>query len=116
MKTVIAIIESRWQAESYLRIAKTFPDEFESCGFVSQTKAKRDELIKKWKVKVCETLELLLLDKTPDFIVVSIAKEKAHMVIINGALKPIIIRSPRIVIRGDREKICNLTVEFIKEF
>jgi len=46
-----------------------------------------DELIKKWNVKGYETLEVQLLDKTPNFIVVSVTKEKAHLVIMDVAKK-----------------------------
>jgi hypothetical protein len=66
MKPVFAIIGSGWRAEFYLRISKILPDRFEACGFVSRTKAKMDELIKKWNVKGYETLEVQLLDKTPN--------------------------------------------------
>jgi predicted dehydrogenase len=95
-KVTFGVIGSGWRSEFYLRIAKELPNKFQVCGLVTRDEHKGLNIEKTWGVKTYRTIEELLENSNPSFIVVSVAKEVAPNIIIDLANKkiPILAETP----------------------
>lgn len=78
-KIVFGIIGGGWRAEFYLRIVQALPQRFDVCGLVVRDEAKGRVLEAKWGVKTYRTLEALLEQGAPTFMVVSVGWESAPL-------------------------------------
>jgi predicted dehydrogenase len=76
-KIVFGIVGVGWRADFYLRIARELPDTFEVCGVVARKDCKGKEIEKAWGVKTFRTIEDLLSQTNPSFVVVSVPVEAA---------------------------------------
>ncbi|TXK85061.1 Gfo/Idh/MocA family protein [Paenibacillus sp. N3.4] len=61
-----------FRAQYYLRIAQALPDRFQVSGMVVRDENKGKEMENKWGVATYRTLEQLLENEEPDFVVVSV--------------------------------------------
>ncbi|MCA0754806.1 Gfo/Idh/MocA family oxidoreductase [Paenibacillus sp. N4] len=61
-----------FRAQYYLRIAEALPERFQICGIVVRDEAKGRAMEAKWGVSTYRTLEQLLMNESPDFVVVSV--------------------------------------------
>src|SRR5258708_34518244 len=71
MALSFGIIGSGWRAEFFLRIALDLPEQFPLAGVVARNPDKRAELNRRWSAPVFSTLDELLAEKRPDFVVPS---------------------------------------------
>lgn len=62
-----------FRAQYYLRIAHALPEQFRVCGLVVRDEKKGLYLEQKWNVSTYRTLNLLLENEKPDFVVVSVS-------------------------------------------
>ena len=67
------VIGSGWRAEFFLRIARDLPEQFPLAGVVGRNPDKRAELARRWSAPTFSTLDELLAEKRPDFVVTSVS-------------------------------------------
>jgi predicted dehydrogenase len=67
------IIGSGWRAEFFLRIARDLPEQFPLAGVVARNPDKRAELGRRWAAPTFSTLDELLAEGRPDFVVTSVS-------------------------------------------
>ena len=84
-KINFAVVGIGWRAEFFLRIARALPERFQVLGVVSSRAQKREEIRSKWGFKAYQSVEKLLENEKPDFVVLSISKEAAAEVILKLA-------------------------------
>jgi hypothetical protein len=80
-KSIFAIAGSGWRADFYLRIAKLLPEHFQVCGVITRSEEKGIEIENTWGVKTYRSIDTLLTESTPSFVVASVAREAAPKVI-----------------------------------
>jgi predicted dehydrogenase len=73
MSLSFGIIGSGWRAEFFLRIARDLPEQFPLAGVVARNPDKRAELDRRWAAPTFSTLDELLAEKRPDFVVTSVS-------------------------------------------
>jgi len=73
MSLSFGIVGGGWRAEFFLRIARDLPERFPLTGVVVRNPEKRAALAAKWSVPVFETVEELLAQRPPDFVVTSVS-------------------------------------------
>jgi predicted dehydrogenase len=73
MPLSFGVIGSGWRAEFFLRIALDLPEQFPLAGVVARNPDKRAELNRRWSAPVFSTLDELLAEKRPDFLVTSVS-------------------------------------------
>ena len=73
MPLSFGIIGSGWRAEFFLRIARDLPEQFPLAGVVARNPDKRAELGRRWAAPTFSTLDELLAEKRPDFVVTSVS-------------------------------------------
>jgi predicted dehydrogenase len=78
------IIGGAWRADFFFRIARLLPDRFRVCGCVSKTDQTRSRVSKEWGVPTFETFSELLQRK-PDFVVVSVPRTVCSSIILELA-------------------------------
>lgn len=78
-KIIFGLVGGGWRTEFYLRIAKALPERFEICGLVVRDENKGKALEVKWGVKTYRTVEELLDNTNPTFMVVAVRWEPAPM-------------------------------------
>ncbi|MEM3845217.1 MAG: Gfo/Idh/MocA family oxidoreductase [Candidatus Parvarchaeota archaeon] len=71
-KISFAIVGSGWRSEFYLRIVKALPDQFDICGMVARNEDKRKSIEMNWGIKCYGTIDELLYNSKPSFVVVSV--------------------------------------------
>ncbi len=76
-KCNFGIIGSGWRAEFYMRIAQALPDLFQVSGIVTRNKEKKVQFEKTFGYRVYNSIDDLLLEHQPDFMVVSVSKTVA---------------------------------------
>lgn len=69
-----AIIGGGWRSEFYLRVAKARPDLFEITGLVMRNPEKGRIMSERWGLPVYQSLDELLRDARPDFVVTSVSR------------------------------------------
>lgn len=97
MKTChIAVIGSGWRAQCFLRILGFFPERYSICGVVSRSEENRRSIQTQWKLPVFPSLEKLLENNTPDFVLIAVSKGNAAQVIAETAALnlPILAETP----------------------
>ena len=67
------VVGSGWRAEFFLRIARDLPEQFPLAGVVGRNPDKRAELARRWSAPTFSTLDELLAEKRPDFVVTSVS-------------------------------------------
>lgn len=80
-KIIFGIVGTGWRTEFYLRIAKELPDLFEICGVVTRSENNGKKLQASWGVKPFGTIEDLLRQTKPSFVVVSVPRAVAPVAI-----------------------------------
>jgi len=70
-----------WRAQFFLRAAAELPERFEVCGLVVRDRRKGARQEQKWGVRTFGTLEGLLAETDPQFVVVSVPWEAAPVVL-----------------------------------
>ena len=85
-----------FRAQYFLRIAKALPEQFRVSGMVVRDAAKREEMVQKWGVAVHPTLDQLLAEERPDFIVLSVppAASLAYMEALAEQDIPVLTETP----------------------
>jgi predicted dehydrogenase len=73
MPLSFGIIGSGWRREFFLRIARDLPEQFPLAGVVARNPDKRAELARRWSAPTFSTLDELLAEKRPDFVVTSVS-------------------------------------------
>jgi predicted dehydrogenase len=73
MPLSFGVIGSGWRAEFFLRIARDLPEQFPLAGVVARNPDKRAELNRRWSAPVFSTLDELLAERRPDFLVTSVS-------------------------------------------
>ena len=71
--THFALVGGGWRAAFYLRVAQALPDDFAIDGLVVRNWSKGLELESRWGVKAYGSVEELLAEKSPEFVVTSVA-------------------------------------------
>lgn len=79
-KVVFAIVGGGWRSEFYLRAAKALPERFEVCGMVIRNEVKGRGFEDKWGVKTYRSIEELLEEASPSFMVVSVGWDAAPVI------------------------------------
>jgi predicted dehydrogenase len=67
------LIGGGWRGEFFLRIARDLPEQFPLTGVVVRNPEKRAQLATSWSVPVFATVEELLAEGRPDFVVTSVS-------------------------------------------
>jgi predicted dehydrogenase len=67
------VIGSGWRAEFFLRIARDLPEQFPLAGVVARNPDKRAELARRWSAPTFSTVDELLAEKRPDYVVTSVS-------------------------------------------
>jgi predicted dehydrogenase len=67
------LIGGGWRSEFFLRIARDLPEQFPLAGVVVRNPEKRAQLASDWSVPVFATVEELLAQGRPDFVVTSVS-------------------------------------------
>ncbi len=67
------IVGAGWRSEFYLRIAKAMPERFEVTGMVIRNEEKRPRFAQRWGVKTFATLDEMLAQTSPSFVVSSVS-------------------------------------------
>lgn len=80
-KISFAIVGSGWRSEFYLRIAKALPDRFDICGIVARDENKRRSIEMNWGIKCYSTVDDLLCNSKPSFVVVSVAHSATYGIV-----------------------------------
>jgi predicted dehydrogenase len=80
-KIVFGIVGSGWRTEFFLRVARELPDLFEVCGVVTRSSDKGKELGKTWGVRSFGTIDAMLAQTSPAFVVVSVPWDIAPVAI-----------------------------------
>lgn len=80
-KIVYAIVGGGWRSEFYLRIAKALPERFKICGMVIRDEDKGKVFEDKWGINTYRSIDELLEETTPSFVVVSVGWNAAPIVI-----------------------------------
>lgn len=75
--TKLAIVGAGWRAEFILGVAMALPERFEVAGIVVRKSVVAARMSEKWKVPAFSTVEELVADRRPDFIVLSVPREAA---------------------------------------
>jgi predicted dehydrogenase len=73
MVSSFGLIGSGWRAEFYLRIARDLPEQFPLAGVVVRSPEKREQVARIWSVPVFATVEELVTEGRPDFVVTSVS-------------------------------------------
>lgn len=73
MPLSFGIIGSGWRAEFFLRIARDLPEQFPLAGVVARNPDKRTELGRRWAAPTFSSLDELLAERRPDFMVTSVS-------------------------------------------
>ena len=73
MASSFGVVGGGWRAEFFLRIARDCPEQFPLTGVVVRDTEKRARLAERWPVPMFSTLDELLADRRPDFVVTSVA-------------------------------------------
>jgi predicted dehydrogenase len=73
MPLSFGVIGSGWRAEFFFRIAQDLPEQFPLAGVVARNPDKRAELTRRWSAPTFSTLDELLAEKRPDFVVTSVS-------------------------------------------
>jgi predicted dehydrogenase len=73
MPLSFGVIGSGWRAEFFLRIARDLPEQFPLAGVVARNPDKRGELARRWSAPTFSTLDELLAERRPDFVVTSVS-------------------------------------------
>ncbi|MBV8815756.1 MAG: Gfo/Idh/MocA family oxidoreductase [Verrucomicrobia bacterium] len=73
MSLSFGIVGGGWRADFFLRIARDLPVRFPLAGVVVRDPEKRAALAARWSVPVFATVEELLTEKAPSFVVTSVA-------------------------------------------
>ncbi len=76
-----AIVGGGFRSGVFLRIARELPELFEVAGVITRRPENGQELERQWGVASFRSLDQLLRDRTPDFVVVSVAKSASTGVI-----------------------------------
>lgn len=80
-KTSFAIVGSGWRSEFYLRIVKALPERFDICGIVIRNNEKRKSIESTWGFKCYSTVDEMLCNSKPSFVVVSVTHSATYNVI-----------------------------------
>lgn len=90
------IIGSGWRTEFYLRIAKALPQRFRVSGVVTRTAQRGSEVESAWGVPTFRTVDELLRQDKPDFVLVSVPWKVAPGTIQELALRnmPVLTETP----------------------
>jgi hypothetical protein len=67
------LIGGGWRAEFFLRIARDCPEQFPLTGVVVRDPEKRSQLASRWSAPMFATLDELLVERRPDFVVTSVS-------------------------------------------
>jgi predicted dehydrogenase len=73
--TRFGIIGTGWRSEFYLRIARELPQHFQVVGVVSRQGNRAQEWRERWNVPTFASVQDLLKDEKPDFVVVSVPRQ-----------------------------------------
>jgi predicted dehydrogenase len=73
MPLSFGLIGSGWRAEFFLLIARDLPEQFPLAGVVARNPDKRWELARRWSAPTFSTLDGLLAERRPDFVVTSVS-------------------------------------------
>ena len=73
MPISFGVIGSGWRAEFFLRIARDLPEQFHLAGVIARNPDKRAELGRRWAAPTFSTLDELLAERRPDFVVTSVS-------------------------------------------
>ncbi|TCT17076.1 putative dehydrogenase [Natranaerovirga pectinivora] len=95
-KIIFGIIGSGWRAECFLNVAKACPDRFEVCGVVTRSEENKIKIGNKWNVNVYHTIEELLEEHKPEFVITAVAKKAGTEVILDLTSKniPVLAETP----------------------
>ncbi len=80
-KISFAIVGYGWRSEFYLRIVKALPDRFDVCGIVVRDNEKRESIENKWGFKCYSTIDEMLCNSKPSFVVVAVTHFATYSVI-----------------------------------
>lgn len=86
-KIRLGVIGRGWRAQFYLRAAKALPEMFDICGLVTRSEEQGNEIELKWGIKTYRTIDDLMKLEAPEYIVVSVSKDVAHLVIKEAVTK-----------------------------
>ena len=70
--TRYAVVGAGWRSSVYLRLAALLPDAFEVTGVVTRRAEPGDRIASEFGVPAFRTIEALLADRRPDFVVLSV--------------------------------------------
>lgn len=84
-RSTFSIIGSGWRAEYFARCAQALPDHFGLLSFVTTNQAKATAFLQAFGVPSFETLEDMLAQQSPDYVVLSVAAEAAPGVLLRLA-------------------------------
>lgn len=79
-KIIYAIVGGGWRTEFYLRISKALPEHFQVCGIVIRNGEKGKAFEEKWKIQTYRSVDALLVETTPTFVLVSVGWDAAPVV------------------------------------
>lgn len=88
-----AIVGGGWRSKFYLRIARALPAQFKVCGMVVRDKSKGRIIEKTWGITTYRTIDQLLKNKNPEFVVVAVSWSAAPKISIELAKRKIAILS-----------------------
>jgi hypothetical protein len=96
MALSFGIIGSGWRAEFFLRIARDLPEQFPLAGVVARNPDKRAELGRRWAAPTFSTLDELLAERRPDFMVTSVSASAnlEWMVLLSERGIPVLSETP----------------------
>jgi hypothetical protein len=80
-KIIFGVVGSGWRSEFYLRVAKELSDKLEVCGLVTRNEEKGTAFEKRWGIKTYMTIDDMLKFSSPDYVVVTVAKNIAPSMI-----------------------------------
>ena len=73
MSLSFGLIGGGWRAEFFLRIARDLPERFPLVGVVVRDPVKREQLASRWSVPAFLSMEDLLAERHPNFVVTSVS-------------------------------------------
>lgn len=92
-QTNFAIVGGGWRSKFYLRIARSLPVQFKVCGMVVRDEKKGQIIENNWGVSTYRSIDQLLNDKNPEFVVAAVPREAAPQISVELAKRNMAILS-----------------------
>lgn len=92
----IAVVGAGWRAEFYMRLARALPDRFDLVGVLARRREVRDAVARTFQVETFTSLDEMVEQTQPDYVVVSVPRKVAPSFIrhLNKAEVPTLAETP----------------------